>query len=421
MLADSNTNGDFKPIDAAGWEHAHQMLVEFARKRAGLDFEEGKWLLAALRQRVDRRLGHASFVEYVERLFGYGPRLTQDKLRVAEALEDLPELAAALERAETSWSSVRELTRVATPDTERAWLDAARGRTVRDVERIVSGRVRGSLPTDPADDSLQRHVLRFEVSGEVLATFRDAVAKLRREAGGTLDDDGTLLLMARHVLGGPLDDGRANYQIEVSVCADCQRARQQGSGGAVEVSAEVAEMARCDAQHLPQTHVGDASTTGVRKRASQTIPPALRREVLRRDQRRCQVPGCRHGAFLDLHHIHTLDEGGLHEADNLVTVCGAHHRAAHDGVIRIEGRVSSGVAFRHADGSDYGTIRKVAAPVVDAQVRAFQALRQLGFGERESRRALSDVLAEVGAETSIEVTLRSALRRLSEGAFQSAS
>jgi hypothetical protein len=33
------------------------------------------------------------------------------------------------------------------------------------------------------------------------------VAKLRRDAGETLDDDATLLLMARHVLGGPTDYG----------------------------------------------------------------------------------------------------------------------------------------------------------------------------------------------------------------------
>ena len=39
-----------------------------------------------------------------------------------------------------SWSIVRELTRVATPDNERAWLDVARGRTVRQIEELVAGR-----------------------------------------------------------------------------------------------------------------------------------------------------------------------------------------------------------------------------------------------------------------------------------------
>jgi hypothetical protein len=169
------------PIPA--WEQAHQALVGLAKRRGELDFDEGRWLFAAAQARVDRRLGYGSFVEYVERLFGYAPRLTHEKLRVAEALGALPELAAALEKGETSWSSVRELTRVATANTEKNWLEAARGRTVREVERLVSGRKPGSLPTDPADPDARRHVLRFEVSGEVLVTFRDAMAKLQRDAG----------------------------------------------------------------------------------------------------------------------------------------------------------------------------------------------------------------------------------------------
>jgi hypothetical protein len=53
--------------------------------------------------------------------------LTQDKLRVAESLESLPELAQSLRDGAASWSSVRELTRVATSETERAWLERARG------------------------------------------------------------------------------------------------------------------------------------------------------------------------------------------------------------------------------------------------------------------------------------------------------
>jgi hypothetical protein len=61
---------------------------------------------------------------------------TQEKLRVAEALESLPEKARELQTARISFSAVRELTRVAVPATERAWLDAARGRTIREVERL---------------------------------------------------------------------------------------------------------------------------------------------------------------------------------------------------------------------------------------------------------------------------------------------
>src|SRR3954463_1106274 len=243
---------------ASEWLTAHEALTQLARQRAGLDFEEGTWLLAAQRAGVHARLGYGSFFEYIERLFGYSPRLTHDKLRVAAALEGLPQLAPALREGAATWSSVRELTRVATPETERAWLDASRGQTAHQVERLVSGHRAGDLPSAPKTAGAERHVLRFDVSGEVLATFREALAKLRRDADGSLDDDAALLLMARHVLGGPLDEGRASYQLAMTVCEACQRTTQTARGEAVEVTADVAAMARCDAQIFPRAHMGKA-------------------------------------------------------------------------------------------------------------------------------------------------------------------
>jgi hypothetical protein len=120
------------------WQEAHAALVRLARSRAGLDFDEGVWLLAALRSEAHIRLGYGSFVECAERIFGYAPRLTQEKLRVAESLESLPELAQALRDGAASWSSVRELTRVATPETEHAWASARAA--------IACARLKGSSP-----------------------------------------------------------------------------------------------------------------------------------------------------------------------------------------------------------------------------------------------------------------------------------
>ena len=117
-------------------------------------------------------------------------------LRVAEALEELPETARELEVGRITFSGVRELTRVATATTEREWLEAARGRTVRELEQLVSGRRPGSRPDDAAEASAKRHVLRLEVSGEVLATFREAMAKIRRDAGEALDDDAAVFFAA---------------------------------------------------------------------------------------------------------------------------------------------------------------------------------------------------------------------------------
>jgi hypothetical protein len=131
-------------IQRGDWLQAHEALVRLAASRAGLDFEEGQRLRAALLAQAHVPLGYGSFVEYIERLFGYSPRLTYEKLRVAEALEQLERTATALRAGQLSWSVVRELTRVATPETEGDWLQCAAGLTARQVQQSVSGHRLGS-------------------------------------------------------------------------------------------------------------------------------------------------------------------------------------------------------------------------------------------------------------------------------------
>ncbi len=444
--------------DECEWVRAHAALSRLASERSAADAEEGRWFLAALRSAAHVHLGFGSFVEYVERLFGYRPRTTQEKLRVAEALEGLPHLAQALEAGALSWCAARELTRVATADTERAWLEAARGQTVRQLEELVASRRPGDEPTSTPRDLPRPRVLRFDVAPETFALFREAMQQLRRSSGESVwDDDSVLLSMARHVLGGPGDDGRSSYQVSLTVCTACSGGQQLAGGKLVAVGAEVVSTAECDAQHvgelLPRAanenasngdappgaeavaeaegrdaHVdaqrnrGSDSDSAERSRrakrsvakqsvAKQSIPPALRRAVLARDQHRCRVPGCTHATFVDVHHIQPRSEGGRNEARNLITICSAHHRAAHRGELIIQAQPDGAPTFRHADGAAYG--QPVTPGVVNAHAKAFSALRQLGFREREIRAVLTDLLADEGLrDPTPEHLLREALRRI---------
>ena len=106
------------------------------------------------------------------------------------------------------------------------------------------------LPDDVPDPAIQRQVLRLDLSGDVFATFREAMAKIRRDAGEALDDDAAILLLCRQALGGPKDPGRSSYQIALTVCESCRRATQQGRGELIEVGPEILEMAECDRQHI---------------------------------------------------------------------------------------------------------------------------------------------------------------------------
>jgi hypothetical protein len=61
----------------------------------------------------------------------------REKVRAARALEELPETSASMARGELSFSQVRALTRVATPDNEGDLLELARGSSTAQLERIV--------------------------------------------------------------------------------------------------------------------------------------------------------------------------------------------------------------------------------------------------------------------------------------------
>jgi 5-methylcytosine-specific restriction endonuclease McrA len=408
--------GVARHVAVAPWVEAHEAVLAVAKERAGLERREGTSLLRAHRERVHQHLGYGAFAEYTDRHLGYCHRTTADKLRTAEALEQLPELAREQQEGRLHASAVRELARVATAETESAWIEAARGRRVREIERMVSGRARGDSPTSAPRPELEKHVLRFEVSAETLAAFRDAMRRFKETSGEKLDDDGALLLMVRAALSASSGDGntdsfgRANYQVTVFECDHCKRAFQPAGADQVEIDAATLETARCDAQQIDLTRGAAPPDEAAPPRATQSVPPAIRRQVLLRDQKRCQVPGCRNTIALDVHHIQPRAEGGTHHAHNQLCLCTVHHRAIHEGKLHVSGRAPDALVFQHADGTPYGG--PVSAPRADVCKKVFDGLCWLGFKSGEARRALDECTADGNVPLDAEGLLRKALERL---------
>jgi Domain of unknown function (DUF222)/HNH endonuclease len=84
-------------------------------------------------------------------------------------------------------------------------------------------------------------------------------------------------------------------------------------------------------------------------RKTRTIPPALRRALRTRDEG-CRFPGCGSRRFLDAHHIDHWARGGATDLDNLIHLCGTHHRLLHEGGFHIERRPDDKLTFRRPDG-----------------------------------------------------------------------
>ena len=110
-----------------------QALAEMQRA------EQNAVLLFAeiLRRKLYRDLGYSSIHAYACDALKFSESKTYQFLRLAQSLEKLPVLTETLAAGEISWTKARTLTRVATPDNERNWIEAARTSSRRELERKI--------------------------------------------------------------------------------------------------------------------------------------------------------------------------------------------------------------------------------------------------------------------------------------------
>ena len=83
--------------------------------------------------------GFSSTAEWLAWRIGIKPGAARERLRTALALEQLPLTAQAMKNGELSFTKVRAITRVASPDNETALLEFARAGSAAALERVVRG------------------------------------------------------------------------------------------------------------------------------------------------------------------------------------------------------------------------------------------------------------------------------------------
>ena len=89
-------------------QRVHAALCRIARLRGALDAEELAALREAKQLQLWRDFGYATIYEYLEYVLGHGPRVAQDRLRVADALDDLPLIAGALATGELLFETSKD-------------------------------------------------------------------------------------------------------------------------------------------------------------------------------------------------------------------------------------------------------------------------------------------------------------------------
>lgn len=374
--------------------------------------------------------GARSCAHWLSWRIGVGPVTAREKVRVAHALGKLPRLSKALSRGEISYSKVRAVTRVATPQNEETLLTYARCGTAAQLERIVR-HYRGVLRAQAIERDSDRHQQRSlrtwvdddgmvviegrlppELGAVVLTALQRAEAELaqRSAARSPADRDGVcaealaialpasafdrptaaqqqadaLALVAQSALDHEMQPGSAADRTQIVLHVDAEALAEPDVPGrcAVEgiadVSAETARRLACDASVVTVVHGTDGQVLDV-GRKTRSIPPAIRRALQARDQG-CCFPGCDCRRHLQAHHIRHWADGGPTKLSNLLYLCSFHHRLLHEGGYSIHRDPDTdALCFTRPDGRALPAIPAPPAaaapwPPGDAVVAANQSL-----------------------------------------------
>jgi hypothetical protein len=240
---------------------------------------------------------------------------------------------------------------------ERTLVDAAReldpGRLARVGHRVREWLHEDAAPPDPrelADPVNELHLstkpngrtaFRGELDRESSALLLAVLSPLARPRPGGDDPDprsaaerhGDALVEVLHLVadtGALSTEGGERPHLTVTVSLAVLRAELGDAllDGAGSIDAASARRLACDARIVPAV-LGSRSEPLDLGRASYTVGAALRRALVLRD-RGCAFPGCdRSYRSCHAHHCRHWIDGGSTELDNLVLLCGGHHRMIH--------------------------------------------------------------------------------------------
>ncbi|MEN9505123.1 MAG: hypothetical protein RI958_1049, partial [Actinomycetota bacterium] len=116
--------------ESRGLARILDLIVEYDRRQAW-----GSWGCVSIQHWLSWKCGLASVA-------------ATERLRVGRALQQLPSIKQAFWDGHLSYSKVRELTRVATPESERRWCDVARHLTAGQLAKLVAAGRRATRQGD---------------------------------------------------------------------------------------------------------------------------------------------------------------------------------------------------------------------------------------------------------------------------------
>ena len=310
---------------------------------------------------------------------GLDPKTARGWSRIANALVDLPLTRQAFRSGAVSLDEVRILCRYATADNEATLLAltrehevAALAAAVRDYLDIEQVKAKPKALTWlqmgwQEDDSALW--VRGQIAGVdglmVETTLRRLAtqAPLHEYAGLHRNPDElngeALVQIASEAAAEDRDHDRATLVVHFDA-TDLKSGKTSGMVGSQVIDRDELLRISCDSRLQPAIDDPSGVTVGV-GRTTRKIPAWLRRLVEGRDEG-CRFPGCGRNRWTHAHHLVHWADGGPTNLDNLVTLCGFHHRLIHRKRWKIRGNPNGRLKFMDQGKHEYRPARSYFHP-----------------------------------------------------------
>ena len=362
--------GQLHALSAAVLSHLIEFVGAYDAKQAWADDEATSmtaWLAAKLGVTHDTAAGWVS---------------------VARALADLPCIGHAFAEGALAFDQVKQLVRFATPETDAALAEEASGYSAAQLRRMARRHREIAREEDDEPHLLRRFRLRWDPDRRTLvmsgrlpaaegAVIEKTLDELVKQAPpnpetGWFEDvdtrraDALVELCSRAIADEP-DADRATVSVHVD-----GEVLDGSAGGSAEVesgpalSVDAAMRMACDSRWQLIVHGPDGLPVAM-GRTTRQVPPRLMRQLRHRDGG-CRFPGCGRKGWVAAHHVKHWARGGNTDLDNLLLLCGKHHRLVHEGGWSVDWNQDREPVFVRPDGRLYQARPPPLRPEIREQI-----------------------------------------------------
>jgi hypothetical protein len=340
-----------------------------------------EWLIEADYSQQFLADGARDLVQWVSGRFGLRHSTAAQLVRVARRLEDLPLLRERFAAGDFTLDQVDAISKLATPESEQAVIEECLGWSNAALDRAAR-RARPPTTEDALDairerwlsiqytlDGIRGH-LNADLPGADMLLVEEAV-RARADQVPSNPETGRFDPYPARMADGLIELAATSGDesipsVQVTVFADLEAlTEEQATTGVTELAAgpviasETARRLACDSTvECVITDHGRVLSIG---RRSRLIPAWLRRQLWFRDGG-CRFPGCPERHFIHGHHRRHWADLGPTDLENLILLCGFHHRFVHEHGWRVETDPEGRPIFIRPNGRVYPSQRPALDP-----------------------------------------------------------